>query len=83
MNEPVSIINDGALKMALIFFVPKQTSEVVIVKTTGVNKMPLGAKKCPMSPFNITIKAASPNAVVLFISFFSMPNREYWRRLRF
>jgi hypothetical protein len=57
------------MKMILIFFVRKQTSDVVIVKTIGVNIIPLGAKKCPMNPFKITVNVASPKAVLLFICY--------------
>jgi hypothetical protein len=32
------------INRCLIFFVPKQTSEAVIVKTIGVSNMPFGAK---------------------------------------
>ena len=60
---------NALIDMILIFFVPKQTSEVVIVKTIDVSIIPFGAKKCPISPFKNTVKVASPNAVLLFIFF--------------
>ena len=53
-------------KINLILFVLRQTIEVVIIKTIGVNKIPFGAKKCPISPFKITVKVASPMAVLFF-----------------
>ncbi len=58
---------NALIKMILMFFVPKQTSAVMIVKIIGVSIIPLGAKKCPMNPFKITVIVASPNAVLLFI----------------
>ena len=58
---------NALIKMLLIFFVPKQTKIVVIVKTIGVNKIPFGAKKCPINPFKITVNTAIPNAILLLI----------------